>query len=64
MLSKPKGVVQPSMYDADREHILHLHALGVPLATIVGVHLKHGKYLSLKNCLAKLQRVSIRNATA
>ena len=24
VLGKPKGVVQPSMYDADRERILHL----------------------------------------
>ena len=52
------------MYDADRERILHLHALGVPLATIVDVHLKYGKYLSLKNCLAKLQRQSSRNPSA
>ena len=64
MLGKPKGVVQPSMYDADRERILHLHALSVPLATIVDVHLKYGKYLSLKNCLAKLQRQSSRNPSA
>lgn len=37
------------MYDADREHIPHRHALSVPLATIVAMHLKYGKYLSLKN---------------
>ncbi|WP_223847215.1 recombinase family protein [Hymenobacter montanus] len=40
LLGKPKGVVQPSMYDVDRERVLHLHALGVPLTTIVDVHLK------------------------
>ena len=34
VLGKPKGVVQPSMYGTDRERILHLHALGVPLATM------------------------------
>ena len=61
MLGKPKGVVQSSMYDADRERILHLHALGVPLATIVDVHLKYGKYLSLKNYPTKLQRQPSRN---
>ena len=44
------------MYDTDREHILHLHALGVPLTTISEVHLKYGKYFSLKNYMAKLQR--------
>ena len=38
VLGKPKGVVQPSMYNADRERILH--ALGVPLVTIVDVRLK------------------------
>ena len=61
VLGKPKGVVQPSMYDVDRERIRHLHALGVPLATIVEVHLKYGKYLSLKNYLAKIQRSPGRN---
>lgn len=43
---------------------MHLHALGVPLATIVDVHLKYSKYLSLKNYLAKLQRQPTRNASA
>ncbi len=56
VLGKPKGVVQKSMYDADRERILHLHALGVPLGTIVKVHLQYGKYLSLKNYLTKIKR--------
>jgi DNA invertase Pin-like site-specific DNA recombinase len=56
VLGKPKGVVQGSMYDVDRERILHLHALGVPLATIVRVHLGYGRYLSLKNYVTKLQR--------
>jgi hypothetical protein len=42
-------VVQPSRYDARRVRILHLYAPGiVPLATIAGVRLKYGKYLSLK----------------
>lgn len=56
VLGKPKGVVQGSMYDADRERIIHLCALGVPLATIVRVHLGYGRYLSLKNYVAKLGR--------
>lgn len=50
------------MYDADRERILHLHAVSVPLATIMDVHLKYGKHLSLRNYLAKLQRLPGRNA--
>ncbi len=45
-----------STLEDDRERILHLHGLGVSLATIANVHLKYGKYLSLKNYLAKLQR--------
>ena len=64
VLGKPRGVVQPSMYDADHGRIQHLHALGVPLATIVDVHLKYGRYFSLKNHLAKLQRQPARDASA
>jgi hypothetical protein len=41
---------------ANRECILHLHTLGVPLTTIVNVYLKYSKYFSLKNYLSKLQR--------
>ncbi len=52
------------MYDANRARILHLHALGVPLSTIVHVHLKYGKYLLLKNYLTKLQQPLARNSTA
>ena len=45
VLGKPKEVVKQSMSDADRErilhlHALHLHALSVLLAIIVDVHLK------------------------
>ena len=52
------------MYNADRERIRLLHALGVPLATIVEGYLKHGKYRSLKNYQATLQRQPSRNASA
>ncbi|MBC8081959.1 MAG: hypothetical protein H7Z21_02000 [Hymenobacter sp.] len=62
VLSKPEAAVQRSMYDADRERILHLYALGVPLTTIVDVRLMCGGYLSLKNYLAKRQ--PSRNASA
>jgi DNA invertase Pin-like site-specific DNA recombinase len=30
-LGKPKGVIQASMYDKDKEKILHLYQLGVPI---------------------------------
>lgn len=52
-LGKPKGVIQASMYDADREKILHLYQLGVPLQKIITTHLGYGKYLSLKAFINK-----------
>lgn len=33
-LGKPKGVIQASMYDKDREKIFHLYQLGVPIQKI------------------------------
>lgn len=50
VLDKPKGRGQPSMYDADRERILH--ALWVPLTTLVDIYLMYGEYLSLENYLS------------
>lgn len=52
-LGKPKGVIQASMYDKDREKILHLYQLGVPIQKIISTHLNYGKYLSLKAFLNK-----------
>jgi len=52
-LGKPKGVIQSSMYDKDREKIFHLHKLGVPLHKIISIHLRYGKYLSLKGYIEK-----------
>lgn len=52
-LGKPAGTIQSSMYDKDREKILHLHQLGVPLKKIISVHLGYGKYYSLKQYLSK-----------
>jgi DNA invertase Pin-like site-specific DNA recombinase len=53
VLGKPKGVIQRSIYDKDRAKIVHLHGLGVPLKTIIEVHLQYGRYLSLKEYLEK-----------
>lgn len=53
ILGKPKGTIQASMYDKDKEKILHLHQLGVPLNKIIKVHLGYGKYYSLKGYLSK-----------
>jgi DNA invertase Pin-like site-specific DNA recombinase len=52
-LGKPKGVIQASIYDKDKDKIFHLHKLGVPLNTIIKTHLGYGKYLSLKNYIEK-----------
>lgn len=52
-LGKPKGIVQQSIYDQDRDKIFHLHQLGVPVQTIITTHLKYGKYLSLKQYIQK-----------
>ena len=52
-LGKPKGVLQKSMYDNDKEQIFHLYALGVPIRKIISTHIKYGKYWSLKNYIEK-----------
>ena len=52
-LGKPKGGIQASMYDKDREKIFNLHQLGVPFKKIIEVHLGYGKYLSLRDYIRK-----------
>ena len=52
-LGKPVGTIQSSMYDKDKEKIFHLHALGVPIKTIINTHLGYGKYLSLSFYIKK-----------
>lgn len=47
-LGKPKGTIQASMYDKDKDKILELYRLGVPINKIIATHLKYGKYTSLK----------------
>ncbi|MBA2710287.1 MAG: recombinase family protein [Tatlockia sp.] len=58
ILGKPKGVIQASMYDKDKDKILHLYQLGVPIKKIILTHLGYGKYLSLKAFIIKLNKVS------
>lgn len=55
-LGKPKGVIQASMYDKDKDKILHLYQLGVPIQKIIETHLGYGKYLSLKAFINKLKK--------
>lgn len=52
-LGKPKGTIQASIYDKDKDKIFHLHKLGVPINIIIQTHLGYGKYLSLKNYIQK-----------
>jgi len=52
-LGKPKGTIQDSMYDKDRERIFHLHKIGVPINTIIKMHLGYGKYISLRDYIRK-----------
>ena len=57
-LGKPNGTIQTSMYDKDKEKILHLYQLGVPLNKIITVHLEYGKYYSLREYISKRLSVS------
>jgi hypothetical protein len=41
------------MYDQDKDRILHLYDLGVPLRKIIETHIKYGKYASLKEYIDK-----------
>ena len=47
-LGKPKGTLQKTMYDDNKQKIFDLYKLGVPLHKIISTHLGYGKYLSLK----------------
>ena len=58
-LGKPKGTIQKSKYDQDKEKIFHLIDLGVPLSTIIKTHLKYGNYLSLRTFIKKRRSPSI-----
>jgi len=60
VLGKPKGVIQKSIYDKDREKIVHLHGLGVTINTIIRVHLGYGRYQSLKEYLEKRKLIAQR----
>jgi DNA invertase Pin-like site-specific DNA recombinase len=46
-LGKPKGTIQSSIYDKDKEKIKELHSLGVTLTNISKKHLGYGTIKSL-----------------
>tara|TARA_B100000586_G_C20111441_1_gene430154 strand:- start:2466 stop:3098 length:633 start_codon:yes stop_codon:yes gene_type:complete len=52
-LGKPKGVIQQSKYDTDKDRIFHLYELGVPINSIINTHLNYGQYQSLKRYIEK-----------
>ena len=54
-LGKPLGTIQASMYDKDKDKILELYKLGVPINKIITTHLKYGKYTSLKQFIDRQQ---------
>lgn len=53
LLGKPKGIIQKSIYDKDKEQIFELHKMGVPINKMINIHLNYGKYLSLKEYIEK-----------
>ena len=52
-LGKPVGCKQKTMYDKDKNRILELAKMGVPINKILTIHLNYGKYLSLKRFISK-----------
>jgi len=52
-LGKPKGTIQKSIYDKDKDKIFNLHDLGVPINNIIKTHLNYGKYLSLRKYIQR-----------
>lgn len=65
-LGKPKGTIQPSMYDKDRERIEELLSLGVSQRRIVKNHLRYGTsnslgyYIKTRGLLKKPQPQTIK----
>lgn len=53
-LGKPVGSVQSSMYDKDKDKILELFKLSVPIKKIVETHLQYGKPQSLNKYIKKM----------
>lgn len=52
-LGKPKGTIQKSIYDKDRERIQELYKLGVTITSISRKHLKYGTIKSLSEYIKK-----------
>ena len=65
ILGKPKGTIQSSMYDKDKERIKELLALGVPQKRIVEHHLGYGTtksfsyYVRTRKLRKQIERVKL-----
>ncbi|MEA2050680.1 MAG: recombinase family protein [Campylobacterota bacterium] len=58
ILGKPKGTIQSSMYDEDKEKIEELVKLGVPVNKISRIHLDYGTAKSLGEYVKKISAIS------
>ncbi|CAO5682676.1 MAG: hypothetical protein HEEMFOPI_01743 [Holosporales bacterium] len=47
------------MYDKDKDKIMHLYTLGVPIRKIIQTHIQYGKYSSLKEYIDKRKNAYI-----
>lgn len=61
-LGKPKGTIQTSMYDKDKERIVHLLSLGVPQKQIIERHLQYGTAKSLSYYIRTRKLLSERDS--
>lgn len=52
-LGKPRGTIQKSIYDKDRDRIQELYKLGVTITSISTKHLKYGTIKSLSEYIKK-----------
>jgi len=52
-LGKPKGTIQKSIYDKDKDKIQELYGLGVSITNISKIHLKYGTIKSLSEYIKK-----------
>lgn len=57
-LGKPKGTIQNSKYDTDKERIIELLGYGVPYKKIVDLHLNYGSVSTLHDYVKKRKLVA------
>lgn len=57
-LGKPKGTIQKSIFDKDKDRIFHLLEVGVSMNKIINMHLKYGTVKGLSNYINKIKRHS------